>query len=1650
MNNTIHKAIANRRLHLAGAALAALLCLAGSSGPVLTIDAAGVKVEQASDGFLVTVPVERSGSRRAVGVLEATVLGERYQELGTRKKRVFVSDKHQVEQIVVPLSDKADVPPGRLPSVLLRLNGQQVFAGNYAYAGNVEIDILGQSEWAAGSRTAVRVVASDSRSSLGLGGVGVRLRLVEPQGGTEELFSGTTDNAGTVDAAFAVPNRVVEAATLRAELTVNGTTQTIDQPVRIVEDSRILLTLDKPLYQPNQRMHIRALALKEQTLHPIARKEIVIEIEDARGNKVFKQALQTSDYGVAGVDFDLADEVNEGRYTVRAILGERKAERTVTVKSYVLPKFKIAIHTERDSYQAGEIVRGHIQADYFFGKPVAGSAVKIVASSYDIGQQAFSTVEGPTIRTDQTGRYAFEVVLPDRLFGQPLLKGGTQVSLEVTVTDEAGHSETNWHDVTVTKDPLILDVIAEAGALRRDLENEVYVLATYPDGRPAQVRLDIQVDGRAFPQSVTTDALGFASLKVTPAHDKTTLVVTATDPRDQRATLEKVFDTGRADVALLLRTDLAAYKVGEQATIDVWSAGLGDGVVFLDVIRNRQTLLTRTIDLVRGHGQIALPVDASLFGTLQVSAYKILPNSEMVRDTRTVYVRRADDLVIEFATGRPEYRPGEQAELEIKVRDAQGRGVAAAVGLDVVNESVFALSENKPGLLQQYFTLEEDLLKPRIQVRGFSLREIAFKPLDELEPTERGGLLKMSLVAEEQPERYTLRYDSRRARREEVAREIGQLWDSLFSSGTELPQSWTSVEALLIATRQLTARESAVDPWGNPYWARKVKKDQQERVQLASAGPDGVLDSRDDIVQDLAMFEGRRLGRAGAFGGPEAAPLAFMRRKKNGQGMDEGVGVDMMFAADGLSVEEKPGTADFAATHEKGRLSRGDITAPEGGGTADKPTFQEPARVRSWFAETLLSRPAIITGDNGVARITFPLADNITTWRMTGQANSLAGQLGSATGSLTVFQEFFIDPDLPVALTKGDEIEIPIAIHNYLKEPQDVRVVLTQAPWFDLVGATGEVTLHVQSEQVTAVRFRLRAKELGKQKLLVHGYGTRQSDAVQREIEVLPNGRAHTVPVSERLIARADRQNTKTIAVDIPDGAIPGAAKVLVTLHPGTFSQVLEGMENIYQMPYGCFEQTSSVTYPNILVLDYMRRAGQITPEIEIKAKEYINMGYQRLLSYEVPGGGFQVWGNPPATRILTAYGLEEFYDMSKVHYVDPNVITRTQQWLAGQQQGDGSWKPDDQFVAHAEMWKDINDSNLVSTAYIAHALAYTGYRGPEVARGLEYLRMHAAQARDTFSLVHLAEALSVMAPEDPLTGQTITRLRGLAVESADEAYWETPQTFSYACGNVATIEMTARAALVFMNTRSHGDVVNKALLYLLRRKDPNGTWQSTHATVQALRAFVKSMEAATETAVGKVTVSANGGAPKTVEITEETRDVYRLIDLGADTRLGNNQVTIALDGTGTLCYQVVARYYMPWEQVRPPEPDVPLTIDVQYDRTELRTNDTVTCKVNIANRSRAIANMVMVDIGTPPGFDADRDDLEALRKKETIAKFAVTGRQVSLYLDKLDAGQQLSLSFRMKARFPLVAKTPQSKVYQYYNPEIMALAAPVDLIVHD
>ncbi|MCC2669614.1 MAG: Large extracellular alpha-helical protein, partial [Armatimonadetes bacterium] len=219
-----------------------------------------------------------------------------------------------------------------------------------------------------------------------------------------------------------------------------------------------------------------------------------------------------------------------------------------------------------------------------------------------------------------------------------------------------------------------------------------------------------------------------------------------------------------------------------------------------------------------------------------------------------------------------------------------------------------------------------------------------------------------------------------------------------------------------------------------------------------------------------------------------------------------------MFARAREMARKGPTTSIAPSSAAAGAID-GDVTSVATPPAAGVP---QPPRVREYFPETLFWSPEVITDDQGEVEVTVPAADSITTWRLSAVASTAGGLVGSSSVGLRVFQDFFLDLDLPVTLTQHDQITIPVAVHNYLATPQSVEVALKPAEWFRLEGPTSH-RVQLAPNSVGVVRFPITALSFGKHVLEVSGTGSRLSDAMRREVEVLPDGEEVEGTESDRL-----------------------------------------------------------------------------------------------------------------------------------------------------------------------------------------------------------------------------------------------------------------------------------------------------------------------------------------------------------------------------------------------------------------------------------------------------------------------------------------------------------------------------------------------------
>src|ERR1022692_104669 len=230
-------------------------------------------------------------------------------------------------------------------------------------------------------------------------------------------------------------------------------------------------------------------------------------------------------------------------------------------------------------------------------------------------------------------------------------------------------------------------------------------------------------------QRATSDDGGVAIIRVKPHAGIESLEVEATDAEGNHALSKVQLQAREGEDQILLRTERAVYRAGDRIALSVFSTKQR-GTVYIDIVKEGQTVLTRDLDIEDGHAELSLTATPELAGTVDFNAYLFGRDARPVGDHRLVFVQPADELKIDAAADSTVYKPGGEARIRFRVTNSRGEGVHAALGLQVVDEAVFALAEKQPGFAKVFFYLEQEVMKPRYEIHSIGMPEVV-EPVEE-------------------------------------------------------------------------------------------------------------------------------------------------------------------------------------------------------------------------------------------------------------------------------------------------------------------------------------------------------------------------------------------------------------------------------------------------------------------------------------------------------------------------------------------------------------------------------------------------------------------------------------------------------------------------------------------------------------------------------------------------------------------------------------------------------------------------------------------------------------------------------------------------------------------------------------------------------
>ncbi len=717
---------------------------------------------------------------------------------------------------------------------------------------------------------------------------------------------------------------------------------------------------------------------------------------------------------------------------------------------------------------------------------------------------------------------------------------------------------------------------------------------------------------------------------------------------------------------------------------------------------------------------------------------------------------------------------------------------------------------------------------------------------------------------------------------------------------------------------------------------------------------------------------------------------------------------------------------------------------------AHERTQGERPELRTDFSETLCWKPFIITED-GKAEAVFDLSDSVTSFTATAFAHTLDGRLGSAKIVLESRLPLVLQPKIPLEISAGDEVIIPLAITSNSSEKRTANINLERFEGFKLLQGQANLTLELQPNQTVRKLYKFKPEIVDGDIALgfngkVQGFA---QDAIRQTIKVSSSG----FPVAD---AYSDTlEGTMVSKIKLPESIIPGTLKVSARVYPSVLADLQKGLEGMLREPHGCFEQTSTTNYPNLLVLDYLRESNQNNPEIEKRALTLLENGYAKLTAFECMNAqnkkqGYEWFGGTaPAHEALTAYGLLQFRDMSRVMNVDQNMIKRTQDYIMEQRDGNGGFKRNPRALDSFGRAPDD-----ITNAYIVWSLTESG-KSDDVSKELSSLKEKAEKSNDPYFLALVANAL--LNRDDRATALAL--LKKLVSGQKEDGHLVAEKTSITGSGGVSLeVETTALAILALLkaNEPQFNLPVRKAITWVGKQRNGSGAFGSTQSTILALKALIAFTKANKKTAeAGEVRLFLGSEEMAKFVFAAGATEVMELKLPNPEKNFKPGENALRLEVTGKNIFPATISWT--YNTLKPVgAAKLPLGIETKLSAEKANEGDTLQLKVKVRNNEKKGQGMAVAVVGLPAGLSLP-EDFKQLKQmclvpedgsRSSLSAFEVLGRELVLYWRDLAPEQNIELSLDLISRVPGNYSGQASRAYLYYNPELKHWVEPLKVVI--
>lgn len=520
------------------------------------------------------------------------------------------------------------------------------------------------------------------------------------------------------------------------------------------------LYTDRGMYMPNDTVRLWGIAKprdeKEKT------DKVVIRLGKFGVSGIYGRDLDVLDsterpvneMGTYYGEFKL-ENLLPGNYIIEIMVdGKHLSQKYIEVKQYTKPAYKIDIKKDRDVIRLGESVNIDIQAGFFEGTPVPGIGLSYNMNNYYSGPSGL--IKGDIVCDDSgSSRLTFSSEFKKEQFQsswrpkqfylnvmnkqaeEEEIRSSTSVivfpsdMMIKTKSKKVGNLgaveiNTNAVDISGLKDP------------SNNFNEESY------KGRPVDASLNVKIYEKWWEKKENGDYYDFINKVVQKRYTYTEKQALVKEAGFRTSNGSYVLNFPAEDrktyYAVITGADSKGFEISETAYVNTYdyyssinermknytvvptegkdSFHLGD-MARLEVMENGNripenakdsTLFIQMKNGILGHSITGETGYSFEFNKQHIpdifvkavyfdGTYLYSANTKMLK-----YDYSEQELKIELKTGKKQYRPGENVDVEISVKDMKGKPVSSDVNISVVDEAFFAVRQQKVNTLEELYS----------------------------------------------------------------------------------------------------------------------------------------------------------------------------------------------------------------------------------------------------------------------------------------------------------------------------------------------------------------------------------------------------------------------------------------------------------------------------------------------------------------------------------------------------------------------------------------------------------------------------------------------------------------------------------------------------------------------------------------------------------------------------------------------------------------------------------------------------------------------------------------------------------------------------------------------------------------------------------